>query len=79
MIQWMVWAYIDTDFLNVLRYKFQIFMGKNVLKGLNLFECNIYNTDLRNSLMNMIGNLLHTPLMIFDMKLIPPLFIKIDQ
>lgn len=47
-----------------------------MLKGLNLFECNIYNPNLRNALMNMIGNLLHASFVILDVKLRPPLLIK---
>ena len=79
MIQWVLRSYVDTDALFTLRNKLQFLVEKNVLKCRHLLLRHIYDSNFRNSLVDMVGDLLHCALMVFDMDGSPPCLIEVHQ
>ena len=61
MIQWVLRSYVDTDALFTLRNKLQFLVEKNVLKCRHLLLRHIYDSNFRNSLVDMVGDLLTVP------------------
>ena len=50
-----------------------------MLKCSSLLFCHIDDTDLSDSLVDMVGDLLHCALMVFDMDGSPPCLIEVHQ
>ena len=67
MIQWVLRSYIDADALFTLRNKFQFLVEKNVLECRSLLLRHIYDSNFRNSLVDMVGDLLHGALVVLNM------------
>ena len=79
MIQWVLRSYVDTDALFTLRNKLQFLVEKNVLKCRHLLLRHIYDSNFRNSLVDMVGDLLHGALVVLNMDSRPPGFVKVYQ
>ena len=75
----MLWANINTGFFHIHWFKFQFFMRKDVLKGLQLLLGHIHNSQFRNSLRNHGADFLHTAFLMFDHILLSLFFVKIRQ
>ena len=79
LVVWVIGAHIDTGFFYIERFKFQIFMPKNMAECRQLTLCNIDDTDFRLPAGHPVADLFDTALLMLDNVLSAPVPVKIHQ